>query len=1320
MAKENQLIEFLKRMKAKLKSQEMSVMVGAGFSKNVNNDLYPSWWQLLADMVLHMHGKKFEAEYKQIRPVSKRPNRKKFLENKINVYIDETGPLKVASKYMDSHGFRESIDTYIELRTPYIVSKENKKYLRHFVGENIEDLLLSDDDLSAHRKLVNLPWNNIYTTNYDNLLEKCIDENVEKEISLQIGVLENTLNELEEKIILNNKRRDELEKQLNKNSIKEYSDKSILRASDTVLESNVSSAVVIEPEENSMQASAKLEVTKLESEIEFLARQILQQEKELSRLRSLLKSCPSVVIRSSQLALKRTRNVIKLHGSRRTEENNTFGFDDDARKQYVITQDDFDSYPTKHEAFTQLMRISLLQESFCLVGFSGVDPNFLAWIGWVRDVLFKDKEKNKTDFEEKIYLVSPSRFPLKDEPDYGRSTFYQNQKIANIPLLEDVCIDFLEKETRKKLIDRTSRKGVLNLLFDYLQSETFTPSPELALEVSHRTKFNQLCESLPHLGTIVTNDNIDNIINGLSPIEDLKRYNRFPSVAFPYDFKRQLFLYQTEVYLPLVENDPEKLKIYLKAVSFFLQVQLYPQSIFYDDNPKILKKLENLAKDISPTLYGEFLLLNLKDAIWYDDERKLKKIEKELSYIEDKNIAQERQYLMALNFLLRLKFDKLEVYLSKWEAVDYWIVKKAGLLSHLDTSKATKLLFQNGANIIQEHLYELELHRYLEYSYFQLDSQNNERYKYLKESGLHTIQNSSDYLINEIKEKPDKILPYGEGKHTVTRRMSFSNTNKDLQSMQLVGLMLDSGYPFSTYESGFSSTQKVYQAMVNTLKYRWLPVIQSVLQYDDSKFTRRMAQDFTMCSYDLKIYQKVSDYLQDAYLNKKTPYRYKENIIVFLSELINIVHPERWQAFFIVVWGENLTKVNERSNRKSVWDEYVNKALPLIQKPSSIGKVIIDCLNLYQSQNGFDGIVQYLYKLASNPSVKINDSLIRSLIENELFQVIHALRELPQNLFLLGNIEVLLLPQDKVLIYEELKSLNFEKVRNVRFWRVVLYFIKGDNIILCRIKDAILQSESLWDAGFTKNGGVSRGDFIKLHFLRITEKYPGINWETEEVLTIYNVLLKVLKKINEFQAKHSDREFFNDILEEMLAFLKDNSEILCNIGDYENILENVTSALNRERQFDHPLKGLISGEQNKVLRALDEIVSGIYDFQDWSSSKIYVDILVNKILLQKMPVIEASLDALSFLITEYKERSEFKDHRISLVAILTQYKDYPLENGDQAYIEERLVKIALVLNEWGEKDAIVIYYIELLESSRFNNIKYILANKIKIDIDVYR
>ena len=41
------------------------------------------------------------------------------------------------------------------------------------------------------------------------------------------------------------------------------------------------------------------------------------------------------------------------------------------------------------------MKIALLKGSFCLIGFSCDDPNFLMWMNWVKDVLDKNPEKKK-------------------------------------------------------------------------------------------------------------------------------------------------------------------------------------------------------------------------------------------------------------------------------------------------------------------------------------------------------------------------------------------------------------------------------------------------------------------------------------------------------------------------------------------------------------------------------------------------------------------------------------------------------------------------------------------------------------------------------------------------------------------------------------------------------------------------------------------------------------------------------------------------------------------------------------------------------------
>ena len=69
------------------------------------------------------------------------------------------------------------------------------------------------------------------------------------------------------------------------------------------------------------------------------------------------------------------RRIVKLHGSVDIGEN------------YIITEEDFRRYPDDNAPFVNTVRQSLIENTFVLLGFSGEDPNFLSWIGWIRDQL---------------------------------------------------------------------------------------------------------------------------------------------------------------------------------------------------------------------------------------------------------------------------------------------------------------------------------------------------------------------------------------------------------------------------------------------------------------------------------------------------------------------------------------------------------------------------------------------------------------------------------------------------------------------------------------------------------------------------------------------------------------------------------------------------------------------------------------------------------------------------------------------------------------------------------------------------------------------
>ena len=93
----------------------------------------------------------------------------------------------------------------------------------------------------------------------------------------------------------------------------------------------------------------------------------------------------SVVEKMGQLPEMSQPRIIKLHGSL------------PSKFPLIITEEDYRTYPDKFHPFVNTVQQAMLETVFCLIGFSGSDPNFLKWAGWVRDML--------GDSAPKIYLA---------------------------------------------------------------------------------------------------------------------------------------------------------------------------------------------------------------------------------------------------------------------------------------------------------------------------------------------------------------------------------------------------------------------------------------------------------------------------------------------------------------------------------------------------------------------------------------------------------------------------------------------------------------------------------------------------------------------------------------------------------------------------------------------------------------------------------------------------------------------------------------------------------------------------------------------------
>lgn len=102
----------------------------------------------------------------------------------------------------------------------------------------------------------------------------------------------------------------------------------------------------------------------------------------LERTSESIRELPYVVVQTvAQLPIVNQPRIIKLHGSLPPQ------------FPLIVTEEDYRTYPSNYAPFVNTVQQAMMETVFFLIGFSGDDPNFLNWSGWVRDNLGKAAPK---------------------------------------------------------------------------------------------------------------------------------------------------------------------------------------------------------------------------------------------------------------------------------------------------------------------------------------------------------------------------------------------------------------------------------------------------------------------------------------------------------------------------------------------------------------------------------------------------------------------------------------------------------------------------------------------------------------------------------------------------------------------------------------------------------------------------------------------------------------------------------------------------------------------------------------------------------------
>jgi hypothetical protein len=1257
-------LQNLKELKSKLDSGQMSVLIGAGFGKNIDN-MFPSWWELLFDMAYFLYGKEIEESYLTI-SIKKRGDKQKYVDDKITDFIEKVGYLDLVTEYIKRKGFQESITTYIEEKTPKVFEDKGKRYITNIVKGKKNKIELTDSMLDLHSTLINLPWNNIYTTNYDEMLELSNDKtNEEKLLSIQEEIEQKNKDlylQLEE--LFKNKETDENELAL----LEEQEKKKI------VIDGSLSVSTSTPQIFNSEIQEKRSKLHYLSYELKRVQSSIKQTEVELLKIKKEIEKCLKPVVHSSDLAIKRNRNIIKLHGSIRNE-NDIYGFDNDIRSHYVISREDYDLYPQKHEAFTQLMRISLLQESYCLIGFSGVDPNFLEWIKWVRDVLERSRDSKKT---YKIYLIEVGTNETLDD----KELFYENFRICKISLEDDSIIEFLENETGLKLDEKIYRKkALLSLLFSYLKEENFD-TPNLFIQQHNISKYRDEWNSVSTFnGYSKTSEEIEGLINDV-----LKHYNailinkdctRIKQQDFAFSRNKMNLLYFSVKLLTDLNHDHIRQKKLFDLILIAVEDMMLPIKKIWDDNE--LQFLENLLETEQEK--NRFNSLKLRDSLLSFNKSEfqllINKLNNDLDFVK-----YERITLLAFSF----DFKNMKGALDHWHPSEArYILKKTGLLALINPKDAEEFLASK-KNIFEKSNVEELLFYYQSILYLETDRNFgqskiiNSYISAIESKGYKGIHKHFDSILEDLKTKPEKIERYGEGRFSLNRGFSLSNDlPKTAKSIQFLQLLLELGLPLKMGYFTLNSTEEWYDVFKNIFEEYPMPCLFYSLHYSDEKVLRRIGQDYAYSEILTDFNNKILPKLLSDYLLNEAPLRFKKSILYFCSELFVSVNPKIWESQFLLIWKSlEFQKYSFDSKRNEEYI-FVIEAIKCIRNAATYNNIILSCLNNYENDTAID----FLYYIANNDTfLPIN--IQNKNISEKLNQLIEQLTEKEALLFVFGNLNLKLTKAQRAKIKDQLKQYNFKTVKNERIWRVLYFYIKDEPILLEKFKEGLIKSKRLFHTGFNPSGSLSMGQNFVSSAIFSKDKI----WDVNEIKKIYKRLLSELKKIEKWLLRR-DETNFDFMFQEMLSFLELEFKILSKIKGYSTIVIKIKKYYNSDKGYTTITEAIASNDKSKIIWALSEMSQLIHDKKISEDVSTALQLLLNRVLFQNDVALEATLNYIAVWIHDKSNKIIFEEHKRLLKLIFEKYSENYPENVAIPFIQKQLIIIAASYLEYFDKDDIV-------------------------------
>lgn len=472
--------------------------------------------------------------------------------------------------------------------------------------------------------------------------------------------------------------------------------------------------------------------------------------------------------------------IIKLHGSF------------PSHRPFIITEEDYRTYPIRFATMVNTVQQALIENVFCMIGFSGEDPNFIKWIGWIHDNLGKSSS-------QKIYMISVSHMSEAKQ----KLLFERNIVIIDLEELwpkKDVC-DRLS-EFLKELKQIVNEKEKQNSWFDFSQfSITQKTSYEKKIEIMH-----ELNSSYP--GWIFLPWKMKSKTSYV--LRELDCLIKFDDIEIQSKIN-YMFEY---VKLLNISGRPILLQVVKKYWEVLVEISI----------ENIPEKLKNELECKVQVVYLHLLRSFRELADWemYDECRK--RIDINLLDYEGK------QFLYACdcwNNLFRFCPEKLMDMLEKWELDEgelYWSLIKASMYALIgEVSKADGILMKNLVLVRRqlvkknrnEYLCSLEESIVSLINYIRQGSYKNKLEECIHDGEFHWWDENDKYCLHlNAETKPYKKIEANNNYDlSCTYTTHWGNDNSDIfYALEYNRFLEQTGHFFRlqnvTNTKGLSSTIK--------------------------------------------------------------------------------------------------------------------------------------------------------------------------------------------------------------------------------------------------------------------------------------------------------------------------------------------------------------------------------------------------------------------------------------------------------------------------------------------------------------------------------